>query len=337
MFKSIRTPFQSIVGVAGQPVTTDLRNGVLSRHLDLRSSASYQVTVAGTRVVNKGSVWGIWDFIKLVAGGEEMVNLDGRSLRAMAEAFAPSILSATRLAGTGVATTILTEHARLSFGTRFNAVPMATAFREKNPAKKLQVSAQLRADGGAGGVMTGGTVVLTVPTISGEQYVDDLTSVQPDYIPFIRQDVIAVPAANPLNTYYIQTPNYIRAILIQLDSDQGEVGDIITSLAMRMAGRDIIGPAQVAWDNLLRAQEHDLGGAVYATGVSYGQSAYLFLDFAEGGRLSNLIPGNATNLRFEINQQPSAQAGVTVSRIRITFYELARTPGLVKPLLAYKV
>jgi hypothetical protein len=341
MFKTIKNPFQSIIGVAGQPVPTDLRNGVLTRALQLRTSVGYNVTVAGTRVVNKGSAWGLWDFIKVVAGGEEVVNMDGRSLRALAEAFAPSILSATRLAGTGVANSALAEAARLSFGTTLgamsnaNATPMATAFREKNPGKKLQLTAQLRADGGAGGLMTGGTVVITAPTISGEQILDDLTAGAPDFIPFIRQDVITVAAANPLFTYLIQSPNYLRGILIQQDTDQGEVGDIVTSLAMRMAGRDIIGPAQVAWDNMVRDQENDFGGAVYTTGVSYGQSAYLYLNFVEGGRLSNIIPGNATNLRFEFNFQPSAQVGVTVSRLRITFYELARTPGLVRPSLPY--
>src|SRR5574341_938011 len=326
MFKTVRTPAQSIVGVAGQRVSTDLQTGGWNRAHLLRLFGTINITVAATRVVNKGSIFGAWDAIGMNEAGRDIFLLDGRCVRAASEAYAPSALSQTRLAGTGVAATALVEAATLFCATPIDADPHGTVFREVDTKKKLQLFGQLRADGGQGGIVQGGTSSMTVvPQIQVDQLYDDLSGVQPDFLPFIRQDTIAVAAAqNPL-TYYIQSPNAIRAILIQTEGPpQGEVGDILAGLAMRATGRDIIGPNQSSWDQLLRSQERDFGGAVYATGTSYGQSAYLFLNFAENGRLANVIPGTMPGLRFEFNAAPSAQAGVTSSIIRLTFFELER-------------
>lgn len=332
MLKTIRQQLDQIVGVAGKRVYADLRTGIQTAYLDLLLKGTINITVGATRVINKGSIFGAWDFLGVNAGGDDDVVMDGRCCRAAAEAYAPSALASTRLGGVGVAATALTEAARIWFGHPRQAIPTATYYREKNPRKQLRLFGQLRADGGQGGIVTGGTSTMSVaPTVDGIQYLDDLTDDPPDFIPTIWQDVLDISAANSNKTYKIETESYLRGILIQQESDQGEVGDIVNALALRASGRDIIGPNKARWDQLIRAQEHDLGGSVFVAGTSYGQGAYLFLDFEEGGRLSNIIPGTIPQLRFELDCQQSVQAGVTKSQLRFTFFGLSRTPGLVKP------
>ena len=69
---------------------------------------------------------------------------------------------------------------------------------------------------------------------------------------------------------------------------------------------------------------------MFTDGVGYGQNGYLGLNFQTAGRLSNVLDAaREPNLRFEFNCAPSAQAGATNSRIRITVVELERRPGLV--------
>lgn len=333
-------PRTAIAGVAGQRVFSRLVNGVQSHYIQLRSSGTVNVTVIQTRTINRGSIWGCWDFIGLDENGRDRVLLDGRVLRYMSEMFAPSALASTRLSLTpGVAATALVESARIYFAHPLAAAPAETVFKERDPRQTLQVFGQLRADGGQGGLVQGGTANMSVvPSLAVEHGYDDITGELPVFIPSIRQQVVPVASANTQLTEFIKTSNFIRSIIVQSDSDGGEVGDVISALALRADGDDIIGPGQVAWDDLLRGQEFELGGSVYSTGVTVGgQSSYLGINFQQNGRLANVVSPALLNLRFEFNAAPSVIAGAANSKIRITILELERVAGLVTDKIPFPV
>lgn len=329
-------PRTSFSGVAGQRQFSRLINGVQTHYLQLHLTGTINITVAATRVINKGSIFGCWDFIGLDENGRDRILLDGRVLRFMAEMFAPSALSATRLASTGVAATALEESARIYLAHPLAAAPAETVFKERDPRQTLQVFGQLRADGGQGGLVNGGTSTMSVvPAIDVEHGYDDITGELPVFIPSIRQQVVNIASANTQQTEFIKTSNYIRAIIIQQDSDAGEVGDIISSLALRADGDDIIGPGQAKWVDLIRGQEAEFGGAVFVSGLANGGSSYLGINFQQNGRLSNVVSPTLLNLRLEMNVATSGQAGATNGKIRITILELERVAGLVTDAIPF--
>lgn len=338
MFKQNLNARSTIAGVAGQRVFQRMVNGMQNYFVTLRNSGTINITVGATRVINKGSVFGCWDEIGVDENGRDRFLADGRMLRFISEMHAPSALSATRLAGVGVAATPLVESARIHFAHPLSAAPQETVFRERDPRQTLNIFGKLRADGGQGGLVNGGTSTMTVvPSLAWEQGYDDTTGAPPIFIPSMRQQVVSVASANNNLTEFIKTSNYIRALIIQQDSDAGEIGDLILNLALRADGDDIIGPAQVAWDDLIRGQEFEYGGAVFLTGLSAGGSSYLGINFQSSGRLSNVVSPALLNLRLEMNVQTSAQAGATNGKIRIGVLELERVPGLVSEAIPFPI
>lgn len=338
MYKTNLNARSTIAGVAGQRIFSRLVNGVQNYFATIRNTGTINITVAATRVINKGSIFGCWDEIGIDENGRDRVLLDGRVLRFMSEMHAPSALSSTRLAGTGVAATALAESARIWFGHPLSAAPQETVFRERDPRQTLNVFGKLRADGGQGGLVNGGTSTMTVvPGLDVDQGYDDVTGTPPIFIPSIRQQVVPIASANTVQTEFIKTSNYIRGLIIQQDSDAGEVGDIINALALRADGDDIIGPAQVPWDRLIRGQEFEFGGAVLVAGLANGGAAYLGVNFQSAGRLSNVVSPALLNLRLEMNVQTSAQAGATNGKIRIAVLELERVPGLVSEQIPFPI
>lgn len=341
MYTSTKEPVAAVIGSAGQRVYSDnMRQGVQRYGIDLRVSGTINVTVGGTSVINRGSILGAFNYIGLNDGGDDIVKIDARTLGFYSELFSPSARSSTRLAGVGVATTALVESVRLRFALNSDnaAIPQETVHVQPDPTKRIRLFNELRADGGQGGILRGGTSTMTVvPRFTAVDWYDDVTTKSPALIPAIRQELLTVPGANAAFRYDFSQADYqtLRAIIIQTDTDQGEVGDIINALRISVGGRDVIGPAQVNWDDLLRGMEFDWGGSVYSTGVTYGQSSYLAIVFQENGRLANTLPANLPNARFEFNWQPSVQAGVTVSQVRVTFLGLKKTAGITQAALPY--
>jgi hypothetical protein len=347
-------PRVSIAGTTGQRVFSRLINGVQTHYIQLRASGTYTVTTALTAVRNKGSIWAAWQFIGLDENGRDRVLLDGRVTRAMSEAFAPQGLSFTRL-GTATGATTLVESARIYFAHPLAAAPAETVFKERDPRQVLQVFGQLQSDimgvTPSELVSGGSSSFATTPVLAIEHCYDDITGELPVFIPSIRQQIVSVTAANSQLTEFIKTSNFIRWILLQQDTANGEAGDVINSFAFRADGDDIYGPGQVTWDDLERGQEFEFGGNVYnmlgsstvngggtpggSPGVGEGASSYLMLNFQQNGRLAQVISPALLNLRFEYNVSTSAQGGSAV--IRETIAELERVAGLVTDKIPFAV
>ena len=333
--KTQTTPSAAFVMNAGNRSFSDLVNGVQTHRLIFTAQAQVDITVAGALLRNRGSVWALFDEIGLDENGTDRAVLDPRVARFFSEMFAPSQLSATRLAGVGVqAATIIREQLMIHFSSPLSANPAETAFREHNVNAKLRAFVKLNnlAQGGlarlSGGAPTG---TITNVTCTVQQVYDSRTPQRPKYIPTYRQQVPPVGSASTDHREDIKTTKYIRAMVIQTDSDAGETGDVIKNLEIRGDFRQIIGPGKVSWDDLLRAMEAEYGGAVYVTGTGLGQSAYLGLHFQKGGRLSNILnPADDVNLRLVMDDQPSANTGAANAKVRIALCELEKDPQLTQ-------
>lgn len=342
MYKSSREQIASITGSATARVYTDyLRQNVRRMWADLLFAGSINVTGAGSQVVNRGSILGAWNYVGLNDGGDDVIKIDARTLGFVTDLLIPSARSTTRLGGTGTGTTALIESVRLHYGwpLPFQAVPAETVHIQKNVENKIRYFGELRGDGGAPGILSGGTKTMSVaPTISIVETYDDLSTDKPKFIPEITQDVITVSSSNTALRYDVTVnEDALRGIVIQQDSNLGEVGDILSALKLTIGGRTVIGPPQATLDNLLRGMELTHGGGVYATGTGFGQSSYLFIGFEENARLSNVQSAKVSNFRFEFNVAPSGQSGVTSSSLRLTFLGLNRTPGIVSDNLGFSL
>lgn len=341
-----RTNFlNAIAGNAGNRVLTKLTSGVFHRALRIRAACTIAISVAAvTNIRNKGSAFAIWDFLGLTGGGDsDVVSMDGRTTRAIAEFYSLSGLSATRLTTTAVGNYNLVEEAVIQFSFAGDADPHAWAYTKKDQGKDLYFFAQLRADGGTGGLVTqgGATVVMSNQTLQVEELFDPTTVGQPDFIPFVRQITKKIAANGLQDPIYINAQNAIRGLFIQETTDQGEVGDILVDLSLFSGKNTYYGPAQIPIDDLKRSQEFEYGGAVYsvglgpsATGASIG--AYTFLNFAENGRMPNMIPATESDLQLRVTANTSGQAGVTQSNLVITSIEGVRD-ARTKPKLAYSL
>jgi hypothetical protein len=137
--------------------------------------------------------------------------------------------------------------------------------------------------------------------------------------PYIRQIVAQVAAANPNQRIDLRATRYLRGLLIQQDTTgEGEVSDIINSVILRGDRKSIIGDGGVPFRDLQQAQAYEMGGALPA--------GYLWIDFARYGRLSTLWnPNQDTNLRLELNVQPSVTGTPVSSLVRVIMVEYEKT------------
>lgn len=341
-----RTNFlNAIAGNAGNRVLTKLTSGVYHRALRIRASCTIQIAVAVvTNIRNKGSAFAIWDFLGLTGGGDsDVVSIDGRTTRALSEFYSPSGLSATRLTSTAIGTYNLVEEATIQFSFAGDADPHAWAYTKRDQGKDLYFFAQLRADGGTGGLVTqgGATVTMSNQVLQVEEIFDPTTVGQPDFIPFVRQITKKISANGLQDPVYINAQNALRGLFIQETTDQGEVGDILVDLSLFSGKQTYWGPAQVPIDDIQRAQELEFGGQVYATGQGPSATganigAYTYLHFAENGRMPNMIPATESDLQLRVTANTSAQAGVTQSNLVITSIEGVRD-SRTKPKLVYSL
>lgn len=334
--------------VAGQRQFSQLVNGRQNYAFLLTARARLRIlNNAATLLRNRASVWALFNEVGIDENGTDTMIMDGRVLRYLTEVHAPSALTFVRGA-TGIATYNLSEAAILFGSHPLAAQPNEMTYIEKDASQRLNVFATLHAGldqrlvtAGAGG--PGVDAIVDTVSITVEQINDAVTSALPLFIPRIRQLTKVIAAANTDEVFPIDATNPIRGIAIQQDTSLGEVNDIITALALRADGGDIIGPGKLPWDELVRSNETEYGGSVYASSASAATAtgnpgANAFINFQRAGRLSNMLnPQQAVNLRFEMQVAPSALAGSANSTVRLTILEAARIQGLVQQDLPFPV
>lgn len=301
-------------------------NNVRTERLNFRLTGQVDITVAGTGIVNRGSLAAAVSEIGFSDGGTDIIVLDGRMARQIAEILAPSALPAIRLAGAGVqAATLLEEIVPIFFSAYRTANPNETKWVEVN--KQLQQQPFINPLRLITRLATGGALAGTVTNLVAnvEQVYDELVGIPPWISPFVRQVTQDVTGANANLRIDLRGTRYCRGIMIQQDtSGVGEVADIINGVILRGDKKSIIGDGAVPFRDLQQAQAIEYGGAL--------PDGYLWIDFARYGRLSTLWnPNQDTNLRLELNVQPSVTAGAVSSLIRVAMVEYEQTAATALP------
>jgi hypothetical protein len=323
----------AIVPIAGERRSSTLQSKVRTHAVQLTLEASVDVTVDFTALRNRGSVLALYDEIGLFVDGEDRMLLDPRIARFWAEMNAVSALPATRASNFTAATPLeqLKEVVYLFMANPRIARPEETAFLERDTRQEMQVFAKF--NGTAAKLFTGaGTALITAPNVRVTQIYDPFRSDLPLLRPSIRQVVVSVPAANNALEISLRGSRYIGAIVIQQDSDGGEVTDIINAVSLLGDdGKDII-PRPLNWSDRVRHAAIGAGGAVSVS------DAYLGLNFVENGRLSELVhPYAYSNLRLVVDAQPSVVVGATNSKIRVAIFEYDRDTELTAAALPFTI
>jgi hypothetical protein len=319
-----------IVGTAGQRTSTALLNGRRTRLLRCKFSIGVNITVAGTGIRNRGSALGFLNNVGLDEAGTDRQIWDARAARFFSETNSPSALPASRLSGAGVQNVTLEETFYIYCSNPRIALPMETSFIEANVNNQLL--AFMEYNGDATKVVDGGTVALSNPKLTVQQVYDVKRGELPLLLPYVRQLNQDVTGANDALKIDLRGTRYLGGIIVQQDSNKGEVTDIINKLTLRGDGQDIIGPRAVSWADLVDHQASEFGGSVAAT------RGYFAMNFLTDGKLSKLLhPAAYTNLRLELDSQPSVTAGVTSSRVRVILVEYESVPGRTVVPLPFEI
>ncbi len=302
----------------------DLALGMRTLYIVVRVSGS--VTIAGgpiTAIRNAGSILSQFLEFGLSENGEDVVRHDPRLLGQISQANAARVVSSTRLTAVANGTYPLEETVLIPLANPRAVNPAETAFVAKDPRAALQAFVTWQSSVAAIANAGAATVTFATPTVTIEQHYDDETGEFPPILRPYYQDLVQPVTNTQLNVpFYLRTSRLLRALVIQQDTNVGEVSDIVTGLILRGDRRTYIGPNAVPFADLQRKQEFELAGDVFRSG-------YLYIDLQRSGRLSNIInPNTDTNLRFELNVAPSVTAGATSSSVRIGVLGLEVVPGV---------
>lgn len=307
------------VGTDGVRAATQVENNHRTERFLMRVRGQVDITVAGTGLRNRGSILAAVPQVFFSDGGTDKYFADSRLANFVANMMGNSALPFTRLATAGIqAATQLEETLPVWLSAARTANPGETKYVEPNKQSQLQVG--IVPNRAITQLATGATGTITNLAVTVEQVYDDLLGIQPWCSPFVRQVVQDVSGANPALKIDLRGSRWIRAIGIMQDTDQGEVSDIINGLVLRGDSRAIIGDRPVPFLDLNRSLLQEFGGEV--------PPGYFLYDFCRYGRLSTMFnPYEDTNLRLELDCQPSAVAGATGSKVRVFVWEYETTPA----------
>lgn len=326
-FPEQQNPLKALTGfTAGGRLTAFMRNAVRTLRVRVTVAADVVVSVAGTGIRNRGSVVAALSELGIVENGVERWNGDPRMLAHFAQFYSAGRRSGgrrlTAAEAAAPATYALRETFDLVLAPTNIASPTEAAFMEADTRQALEFFATM-ASNAAARIVAGGTVAVNNLTVTAQQILDDKIGDDVVVIPTCRKIIHNINAANTQEQVFIRSSRYLRGLLISQDSDAGEIGDAITSIAIRGDERDIIGPQQAPWADLVDGQYAQAGGEVDGT------DAHLFVPMIRHGRLSTMYnPSTDRNLRIEANVQPSVTSGATNAKLVVHIFEMERVAGL---------
>lgn len=320
--------------------TSKLTNGRRTKRTIVRLSLT--ATIAGgpaTAIRNRGSIACLFDRVGRSDNGTDVIQLDARAAVVMSQLMAAGPQSCVRAASLANGAYNLVEYVELydAFPVQINAGE--TPFLEKDPSTELLQWLEWNGNAALLFNLGAATCVFTNVTATVVQVYDDRRGIDiPLFRPFVQRIAqLAIAAAQPEALIKLPTQRYLRGLLIQMDSNIGEVSDIINSFRLESDTRKLIGSSQLAWTDLQRLNEAQFGGFADTNGPGVG-GAYAYLDFQPGGRLAQLLsPGQTPNLAMYVNCLPSVTAGVTSSLINVYSFELERIGGLTAAELPWDV
>lgn len=259
-------------------------------------------------------------------GTDTIGEMSMRAARLISEKLAGQAYPFARPAGPTltVGTHEFEEYFVLNFSNPLGVDPFETAYKESDPSSfftfeplAIQALVDSVVDIGAGTVTA--SVIVEV-----EQMADPARVSLPWFKPRQREIVQQVTGTNPADIFNIRTRQRLSGILLMQEAQLATGGIVPVSdalAALRLIGddgRNIIGPSQTAWDNLVAQEAARAGGELTDDAV--------YFNFQRSGRLSyTIVPEREyPNFRFELSDAVSATG--TVTRVRAIVCEYTRTP-----------
>lgn len=308
-----------VIDAAGRRRSTRLAQSVRTHAVHMTLGAQLDVTTAGT-LRNRGSVAALFDEVGVMMDGKERIVMDARQARAyMAAQLGANLRPATRAADGGTGTTQLQERVTMFFALPSIANPDELAILERNITQNVEAFAKynglfanLVSGAGAGSVSN--------PTVLVHEDTDPFRQDLPLFRPIVRSTSDTISASSSAYRISLKGSRYITGILIQQDSDLGEVSDIISTVRLLGGNQNDIIPDPISWAELVgRTPSYD--GAT---------SAYAFIDFLDKGRLSRMLnPAAYPDLRLELGVAPSASAN---GKVNVVIFEAETDPQLTRAL-----
>lgn len=320
---------------------SDLSNSRRREKLSQRFTSL--VTIAGgngTGVYNRGRLGGAMSRIRAKKGGIIFADFDFRCAQAFAELMSGRRLPAVALPADAAAGAYnLIENFPFWFSRARTVHLGETKFLEKQdePGSEKNVKIQHAIVPFRGnnlprmvaGLPAGATAVMTGLQCTLQEWYDSDTHIKPDYRIWV--DEILKPVNQAAAALRIDLPltRKISGLLIQCDSDVGEVADIINNLTFKSDRYTYINNAP--WLDLVeQLPAEGFGDALSDT------QAYYWIDFVRFGRLSTMLdPAAAPNLRLEVNCKTTAQAGATLSQIRVVPVQYEQIDGVTASVTSH--
>ena len=312
----------------GVRATTNGDNNKRTERYQLRVTANVTPVAALGTNRNKGSVLALLTDLGFNDGGTDKIVMDARLARFIAEALAPSALPATRLDATSAVLQALEETVPIWLSAVGTGNPNETKYVEVN--KQLQQQVFITPNRLASRITSGaGGATIAALTANVEQVYDDMVGTPPWLTAYTRQVVQDITGANASQKVDLRGSRYVRGIGVQQDtSGVGEVADIINGVVMRGDAHTYIGQNAVPFRDLILGNAVEQGGAISST-----PAGYLWIDFCRYGRLSAMWnPYQDTNMRLELNVQPSVTAGAVSSSVRVAIVEYESTAATLSKL-----
>jgi hypothetical protein len=314
-------------------------NGRRTRKTVIRLNVT--ATIAGgpaTAIRNRGSIACLFDRVGRSDNGTDVIQLDTRAAVVMSQLMAAGPQTATRATLLANGAYPLVEYIVLYDSFPIQIDGGETAFLERDPSTDLL--AWLEWNGNANLLFNLGAATCVFSAVSAtvvQQYDDRRGIDVPLFRPWVQR-IAQLPITAAVTEQLIRLPSqrWIRGLLIQQDSNIGEVSDILTSFYLMSDTRRLIGPTQITVQDLQRMNEAQFGGFADTNGPGVGGS-YAYLDFQPGGRLAQVLdPAQTPNLGMYVTALPSVTAGATSSLINIYSFELERIDGLTAAALPWQ-
>lgn len=299
-------------------------------YLVLRVTVAITVATA-TSIKFPGSAAQAFDFVGINENGFDRVLIDPRVGIFIGQMRALSGLTSTRMTTNVVGTYNLVETIPIFFSNPNSLDPGETAFRERNPTAPTIAFVQLSAAAAANIAIAGpATVAVTAASVDVIQIHNPSQKSLPYFVPFISQQLVNVNGANAAQRISLMTDRYCAAVIFACESSNGWQSDVINNIRLLSDVRQYIGPQMIPWEDFGRMGEIFFGGLVFQpnpAGIFSGAAAQTkptvaAFDFVHHGQLSTMVEPNETNLRAEVDCQPSGTGANTI--IRVTTIEMVR-------------
>jgi hypothetical protein len=327
------------LSTAGERVYVDLDNNARTFGVMVTLSATYTMgtDVTGSALRNRGSLLAAISKIGIRMDGIERIICDGRTLGALQD-----IMSGGRKRRRDLATVVVTTAQSLVesvfvpaslFGL---AVPSETALLEENTKVPVQLFLELAsnaADAIAKKGSSSGTVTLGTVTAKVAHLLDNKRADLPLFRPIFREIVTPIPSDNSGQEISLRGSKYLAGVIIQQDSDIGEVTDMINKIQLIGDGGYSIIQQPTDWQHFVNFTQPQNDDGDPIAGYAYGM-----INFVDEGKLSHMLhPLVAPNLRLVLDAASSDTSGATNSKIRVTIIEMERHPQLTTPTLPFNV